>query len=213
MYQKSVVKPLGYPASASSWRARLGSYCGPFTSGAELDQLDDGLVELKRRLWLICAGRQEIVMVQASNRRIVLASRPEGEPGQEHFRLETVPLPEPGPGQLLVRILWLSLDPYMRGRMSAAKSYAKPVEIGQTMEGGTVAEVVASQHPDYAPGDFVLSHSGWQEYAVADGGSVRQLDPSLAPLSAALGVLGMPGMTSCAGLLSIWQPKPGETVV
>jgi NADPH-dependent curcumin reductase CurA len=101
----------------------------------------------------------------------------------------------------------------MRGRMSATKSYAKPVEIGEVMEGGTVGEVVVSNHPDYTPGDFVLSHSGWQEYAIADGDGVRKLDPNLAPLSTALGVLGMPGMTAYTGLLNIGQPKPGETVV
>jgi NADPH-dependent curcumin reductase len=152
-------------------------------------------------------------MTQPTYRRIVLAARPEGEPTPDHFRLETAPVPEPGPGQVLIRILWLSLDPYMRGRMSAAKSYAKPVEIGKVMEGGTVGEVVVSNHRDYAPGDFVLSHSGWQEYAIADGDSVRRLDPNLAPLSTALGVLGMPGMTAYTGLLNIGQPKPGETVV
>jgi len=152
-------------------------------------------------------------MTQPTYRRIVLAVRPEGEPTNDHFRLETVPVPEPGPGQVLIRILWLSLDPYMRGRMSAAKSYAKPVEIGEVMEGGTVGEVVASNHPGYAPGDFVLSHSGWQEYAIADGASVRKLDPNLAPLSTPLGVLGMPGMTAYTGLLNIGQPKSGETVV
>jgi NADPH-dependent curcumin reductase CurA len=152
-------------------------------------------------------------MTQPTYRRIVLAARPEGEPTPDHFRLETTPIPEAGPGQILIRIRWLSLDPYMRGRMSAAKSYAKPVEIGEVMEGGTVGEVVVSNHPDYAPGDFVLSHSGWQEYAIADGSSVRKLDPNLAPLSTALGVLGMPGMTAYTGLLNIGQPKPGETVV
>ncbi len=152
-------------------------------------------------------------MEEPSNRRIILASRPEGEPTRDHFRLETIPIPEPGPGQILIRILWLSLDPYMRGRMSAVRSYAKPVEIGDVMEGGTVGEVVISNHPDYAPGDFVLSHSGWQEYAKADGGNVRKLDPDRAPLSTALGVLGMPGMTAYTGLLTIGQPKPGETVV
>jgi hypothetical protein len=152
-------------------------------------------------------------MAQPTYRRIVLAARPEGEPTPDHFRLETAPVPEPGPGQVLIRILWLSLDPYMRGRMSAAKSYAKPVEIGAVMEGATVGEVVVSNHPDYAPGDFVLSHSGWQEYAIADGHTVRKLDPNLAPLSTALGVLGMPGMTAYTGLLNIGQPKPGETVM
>jgi NADPH-dependent curcumin reductase CurA len=157
--------------------------------------------------------RQEINMPEPVNRRIVLASRPEGEPTQDHFRLEITPIPEPGPGQILLRVLWLSLDPYMRGRMSATRSYAQPVEIGDVMEGGTVAEVVISNHPDYIPGNFVLSHSGWQEYALVDGGSARKLDPNLAPLSTALGVLGMPGMAAYTGLLNIGQPKPEETVV
>jgi NADPH-dependent curcumin reductase CurA len=114
---------------------------------------------------------------------------------------------------VLLKIRYLSLDPYMRGRMSAAKSYAAPVELGQVMEGGTVGEVIESRHPDYAAGDFVLSHSGWQTYAVADAASLRKLDPQDAPVTTALGVLGMPGFTAYAGLLTIGQPKPGETVV
>ncbi len=114
---------------------------------------------------------------------------------------------------MLLKIRYLSLDPYMRGRMSAAKSYAAPVELGQVMEGGTVGEVLESRHPDYAAGDFVLSHSGWQTYAVADAASLRKLDPQDAPVTTALGVLGMPGFTAYAGLLTIGQPKPGETVV
>jgi NADPH-dependent curcumin reductase CurA len=114
---------------------------------------------------------------------------------------------------VLLKIRYLSLDPYMRGRMSAAKSYAAPVELGQVMEGGTVGEVLESRHPDYSAGDFVLSHSGWQTYAVADAASLRKLDPQDAPVTTALGVLGMPGFTAYAGLLTIGQPKPGETVV
>ncbi len=114
---------------------------------------------------------------------------------------------------MLLKIRYLSLDPYMRGRMSAAKSYAAPVELGQVMEGGTVGEVLESHHPDYTTGDFVLSHSGWQTYAVADGTSLRKLNPQEAPVTTALGVLGMPGFTAYAGLLTIGQPKAGETVV
>ncbi|MES5048179.1 NADP-dependent oxidoreductase [Rhizobium nepotum] len=148
-----------------------------------------------------------------TNRRILLASRPDGAPSPENFRIETVPLPEPSEGEVLLRILYLSLDPYMRGRMSAAKSYAKPVEIGQVMEGGTVAEVIRSRHPGFSEGDIVLSHSGWQSYAVSDGSNLRKLDPSQAPITTALGVLGMPGFTAYSGLLTIGQPKPGETVV
>lgn len=147
------------------------------------------------------------------NRRIVLASRPDGEPTAANFRLEDAPMPVPGEGELLLRVIYLSLDPYMRGRMNAAKSYAAPVEIGQVMEGGTVAEVVASNNPKYAKGDFVLSHSGWQSYAISDGKGLRRLDPAAAPLSTAVGVLGMPGMTAYTGLLNIGAPKEGETVV
>lgn len=147
------------------------------------------------------------------NRRIVLASRPVGAPSPDDFRFEDVPAGEPSDGQLLLQILYLSLDPYMRGRMSAAKSYAKPVAIGDVMEGGTVARVICSRHPDYREGDIVLSHSGWQSFALSDGVGLRKLDPKAAPLSTALGVLGMPGFTAYAGLLTIGQPKPGETVV
>jgi NADPH-dependent curcumin reductase CurA len=146
------------------------------------------------------------------NRRIVLASRPVGEPKDSDFRLEVGPVPELGPGQVLSRTLWLSLDPYMRGRMSDAKSYAKPVGIGEVMTGGTVGEVVHSNDPKFAPRDVVLGMGGWQEYAVMDGKELRKLDPSAAPLSTNLGVLGMPGMTAYTGLLNIGQPKPGETV-
>jgi len=147
------------------------------------------------------------------NLRIVLASRPVGRPSPDNFRIEQAPVPTPGEGQVLLKILYLSLDPYMRGRMSAAKSYAAPVEIGQVMEGGTVAEVLESRHPDYSPGDLVLSHSGWQTHALSDGTGLRKLDPAQAPVTTALGVLGMPGFTAYAGLLTVGQPKPGETVV
>ncbi|MGP1397900.1 MAG: NADP-dependent oxidoreductase [Inquilinaceae bacterium] len=147
------------------------------------------------------------------NRRIVLAARPVGAPTPSDFRLEEGPVPEPAEGQVLLRVRYLSLDPYMRGRMSAAKSYAKPVEIGDTMEGGTVAEIVASRAPDLAVGDIVLSGCGWQDYAVAEPAGLRRLDPDVAPVSTALGVLGMPGLTAYTGLSIIGQPKKGETVV
>ncbi len=151
-------------------------------------------------------------MPNRTNRQIVLASRPEGAPQPSNFRLEQSPAPEPRDGQVLLRTLWLSLDPYMRGRMSAARSYAKPVEVGEPMVGGTVNEVVASKHPDFKRGDVVLGYAGWQDYAVSDGAGLRKLDARRAPVSTALGVLGMPGMTAYAGLLTIGQPKPGETV-
>ena len=148
-----------------------------------------------------------------TNRRIVMASRPEGAPGPEHFRLETVPAPEPAGGEVLLRTLFLSLDPYMRGRMSAARSYAKPVEPGETMVGQSVCEVVESRHPTYEAGDVVLANTGWQEFGVSDGTDLRKLDAARAPLTTALGVLGMPGLTAWAGLANIGQPKPGETLV
>lgn len=152
-------------------------------------------------------------MGEKINQRIVLASRPDGRPTAENFRLEEAAVPSAGEGEVLLKLRYLSLDPYMRGRMSAAKSYAAPVEIGSVMEGGTVGEVVESQSAGFAPGDFVLSHSGWQSYAVANASTLRKLDPEQAPLTTALGVLGMPGFTAYSGLLTIGQPKEGETVV
>jgi NADPH-dependent curcumin reductase len=147
------------------------------------------------------------------NRQIVLKSRPEAMPSLDNFALIESPVPEPGEGEVLIRTLYLSLDPYMRGRMSAAKSYAKSVEVGATMVGGTVGEVVASKNPKFAVGDIVLGSAGWQDYAVSNGTGLRKLDPAVAPVTTALGVLGMPGLTAYAGLLEIGQPKAGETVV
>jgi NADPH-dependent curcumin reductase CurA len=146
------------------------------------------------------------------NRRIVLASRPEGPVGLENFRLETAAVPRPGEGELLLRTRWLSLDPYMRGRMSAARSYAPPVEVGAVMVGGTVSEVVEARAEGFAPGDLVLSSNGWQDYAIARPGAVTRLD-GLKPPSYALGVLGMPGFTAWHGLLQVGRPRAGETVV
>jgi NADPH-dependent curcumin reductase CurA len=152
-------------------------------------------------------------MVEPKNRQIVLAARPEGEPKPEHFRLVETEVPAPREGEVLLRTLWLSLDPYMRGRMSAAKSYTKPVEVGEVMVGGTVSEVVESKNPRFQRGDIVSSYAGWQDFAVSNGSGLIKLDPKIAPISTALGVLGMPGMTAYTGLLEIGQPKPGETVV
>lgn len=146
-------------------------------------------------------------------RRFVLASRPVGEPKESDFRLEEFPLPSPGAGQALLRTLWLSLDPYMRGRMSDAPSYAAPVAIGGVMEGGGVAQVLASNNPAFAKGDIVVGRTGWQTHALTDGAGFRKVDPALAPVSTALGVLGMPGMTAYAGLLEVGKPKAGETLV
>ena len=145
--------------------------------------------------------------------QVRLARRPRGEPDDATYSFVEEELPDPVDGQVLLRVVWLSLDPYMRGRMSAAESYAAPVEVGDVLVGGTVCEVVESRNPDYAVGDFVLSYSGWQSHALSDGRGLRKLDPSLAPLSTALGVLGMPGFTAYAGLLEIGRPQPGETVV
>src|SRR5690606_35272771 len=118
-----------------------------------------------------------------------------------------------GDGQVLLKTIYLSLDPYMRGRMSAARSYAAAVELGDVMEGGTVSQIVASNHPDWKEGEYVLAHSGWQAYAVSNTRGLRRIDPAQAPISTAVGVLGMPGFTAYAGLLEIGQPKAGETVV
>ncbi|MFI9508149.1 NADP-dependent oxidoreductase [Nocardia sp. NPDC052566] len=145
--------------------------------------------------------------------RIVLAARPVGAPTPANFRLETGELPDPGPGEVLLRTRYLSLDPYMRGRMSAAESYAPPVEVDGVMVGATVAEVLESRDPSLAKGDVVVAYSGWQTHHVAPASAVRKLDPDAAPPSTALGVLGMPGFTAYSGLLKIGQPKPGETVV
>ncbi|TBR36628.1 MULTISPECIES: NADP-dependent oxidoreductase [Dyella] len=146
--------------------------------------------------------------------RILLAARPKGEPTPADFRLEDVELAEPSQGQVLLRVLYLSLDPYMRGRMSTAKSYAKPVEIGEVMEGGTVAQVIASRDPAYQAGDIVLAYAGWQTHALASPKQiVRKLDPTQAPVSTALGVYGMPGFTAWSGLREIGKPKAGETLV
>src|SRR6266566_6150763 len=152
-------------------------------------------------------------MASPINRQIVLASRPEGGPNLANFRLVEAAVPKPRDGEVLLRTIWLSLDPYMRSRMSAAKSYAKPVEVGEVMVGGTVSKVEASRHKDFAAGDIVLSYCGWQDYGVASGEALRKLDPARAPVSTALGVLGMPGMTAYTGLKTIGQPKAGETVV
>ncbi|MBF6301119.1 NADP-dependent oxidoreductase [Nocardia amamiensis] len=145
--------------------------------------------------------------------RIVLASRPVGAPTPTDFRTETAELRAPAEGEVLLRTLYLSLDPYMRGRMSSAKSYAEPVAIGGVMVGGTVSEVLESRAPSLAKGDVVLAYSGWQTHDVAPARGLRKLDPAKAPVSTALGVLGMPGFTAYAGLGKIGKPQPGETLV
>lgn len=145
------------------------------------------------------------------NQRIVLASRPEGWVTPQNFRLEKAPLPRPADGEALVKNLWLSLDPYMRGRISAAKSYVKGVDIGEVMVGQTVGEVMESKHPTLKKGDHVLTQLGWQLYGATK--EATRIDGSRAPLSYYLGMLGMPGMTAYFGLKELGQPKPGETVL
>jgi NADPH-dependent curcumin reductase CurA len=149
----------------------------------------------------------------ATNRRIVLASRPQGAASTSNFRLEEVPVPALQPGQILVRNHWLSLDPYMRGRMNEGRSYAAAQALGDVMVGGTAGEVIESRHPGFAAGDPVVAYLGWQEYGVSDGAGVYKVDPRLVPLSAYLGPVGMPGVTAWYGLNRIIQPQHGETIV
>ena len=152
-------------------------------------------------------------MNNLNNRSIVLKQRPHGAPDAATFALLEQPAPTPAQGQVLLRTLYLSLDPYMRGRISDAPSYAAPVALDGVMVGATVARVEASHHPDFAVGDLVLGFSGWQDYAVSDGTGLSKLDAGMAQPSTALGVLGMPGFTAYMGLLDIGQPKAGDTVV
>lgn len=148
-----------------------------------------------------------------SIRRIVLASRPSGAPTPSNFRLEEVPVPDLPDGHVLLETIYLSLDPYMRGRMSDTKSYADPIPIGDVMVGATVSRIRQSRHEDWRQGDIVVAYSGWQTHAISDGSDMRLIDPAAAPISTGLGVLGMTGFTAYAGLRNIGHPKPGETVV
>jgi NADPH-dependent curcumin reductase CurA len=145
-------------------------------------------------------------------REIHLASRPLGWPSEADFRLVEVAVPEPGPGELLVRNQVMSVDPYMRGRMNEIPSYVAPFEIDRPLEGGAVGEVVDSGSASFAPGDVVLHNAGWREYAVVDAAAATEVDLSLAPASAYLGVLGMPGLTAYAGLLEVAAMRPGDVV-
>jgi NADPH-dependent curcumin reductase len=151
--------------------------------------------------------------IMSQGKRIVLASRPVGEPKPTDFRLEDFPIPSASSGEVLLRTIWLSLDPYMRGRMSDGPSYAQPVPVGGVMEAGTVSEVIGSNNPGFAKGDIVLSRAGWQTHSISDGKGLAKIDPKIAPISTAIGVLGMPGMTAYTGLLDIGKPQAGETVV
>ncbi len=147
------------------------------------------------------------------NRQITLAARPIGFPKESDFKLVESPVPHPNDGEILVRMLYISVDPYMRGRMNDAESYAPPVKIGAVMGSGSVGQVSASRNSQFETGDYVEGFFGWQEYAVSNGQGVRKLDPALAPLSTALGVLGMPGLTAYFGLLEIGKPRARDTVV
>lgn len=146
-------------------------------------------------------------------RRWVLASRPHGEPVADNFRLEETNVPEPAEGEVLLRTIYLSLDPYMRGRMSDAPSYSPPVELGAVMVGGTVSRVEESRHPNFKTGEWVLGYSGWQSYDVSNGDGLVKLGDAPEHPSWSLGILGMPGFTAYMGLLDIGQPKAGETLV
>jgi NADPH-dependent curcumin reductase CurA len=152
-------------------------------------------------------------MSASVNRRIVLARRPQGAPVAADFRLETAPVPSPGPGQVLLRTRYLSLDPYMRGRMNEGPSYVPAVELNAPMGGQTVSVVEASNLPAFKVGDLVVANTGWQDYGVSDGRDLTRVDATLPQPSWALGVLGMPAFTAWLGLLEIGQPQPGETVV
>lgn len=154
-----------------------------------------------------------MTQTDTTNRQLVLAERPKGAPTKNTLNLITTDIPTPGTDQMVLRTEYLSLDPYMRGRMSDAPSYAAPVEIGGVMVGGTVAQVITSNLDGFAPGDWVLSFNGWQDYALSDGTGVTNLGTSPAHPSWALGIMGMPGFTAWAGLTKIGEPKAGETIV
>ena len=149
----------------------------------------------------------------ASSHQIVLASRPIGEPILQDFRLEEVPIPDVGEGEVSLRVLFLSLDPYMRGRMSDTKSYAAPVPVNGVMEGETVCEITESKHSKFRPGDVVRARTGWKTHAVLNGDALKPVITGGAPLTTALGVLGMPGFTAYSGMKLLGKPKAGETVV
>src|SRR5499426_3650523 len=152
-------------------------------------------------------------MSELKARQIVLAARPQGRPKPSDFRLEETPIPTPSEGQILLRVQYLSLDPYMRGRMDDRKSYATPVSLGGVVQGESVAVVIASKNSVYLEGDVVLAQTGWRTHALSDRADLRKLDPTVAPVTTGLGVLGMPGFTAYGGLRVIGKPKRGETVV
>ncbi len=152
-------------------------------------------------------------MSDVKNRQFILASRPNGQANESNIHLKTTSIPAPEKGEVLLRTIYLSLDPYMRGRMSDAKSYADPVKIGDVMVGATVCQVEQSAHPDFTEGEWVLAYTGWQEYAISNTEGLMKLGEAPSNPSYALGILGMPGFTAYMGLLDIGEPKAGETVV
>ena len=147
------------------------------------------------------------------NKQVLLAARPTGFPKPTDFRPVEGPIPEPAEGQFLVRISFLSVDPYMRGRMNAARSYAPPQKLDEVMGGGAVGRVLVSRNPDFTVGEYVTGMFGWQQYALSDGAGVMKVDPRVAPISTSLGVLGMPGLTAYFGMLDVCAPQEGDTVV
>src|SRR6202158_3781915 len=151
--------------------------------------------------------------MSSKNIQVTLASRPAGWAKETDFKIVETDIPKAGAGQVLVKNLYLSLDPYMRGRMNDMQSYAPNVQIGQVMVGGTAGEIVESNNPKFKAGDSVLGYFGWQQYGLSDGAGLKKVDPKLVPLSAYLGAVGMPGLTAWLGMLDIGEPKPGETVV
>ena len=151
-------------------------------------------------------------MAETVSREIRLQNRPIGLPRENDFALATVSIPQPGAGEVLVRNLYMSVDPYMRGRMLDQPSYVQPFQVGQPLDGGCVGQVVQSQDEKLQVGDYVLGRKGWREYYVSDGAELTKIDPNLAPVQTYLGTLGMPGLTAYVGLLDIGRPKAGETV-
>ena len=152
-------------------------------------------------------------MAQHGNRQILLDARPKGLPKESDFRMVETEIPEPGAGEILIRSRYLSLDPYMRGRISDRPSYAPPAALDAVMIGGMVGAVAESRNPAFAVGDIVEGRIGWQEYGLSDGTGLRRVDPTIAPISTALGVLGMPGLTAYFGLIEVARARPGDTVV
>jgi NADPH-dependent curcumin reductase len=152
-------------------------------------------------------------MSEPMNQQVLLDSRPTGEPTENNFAFVETVIPEPEQGEVLSRTIYLSLDPYMRGRMSDHESYAMPIELGKVMGGSTVSQVIKSNHAQFSEGEFVLGYDGWQAYGIAKGEALRKLDPKQLPISYALGITGMPGMTAYCALLDIGKPVAGETVV